>query len=451
MINEYKYNLKDTISYKERINYLIYIVLTFTPFAYFKNPMYTIYLPKVMFLGFLYTIITILWLSKIDKPSREGFFENRLILLYMSLIIISTLFSPDLLNSIVGHKRRFEGLLTLLVYLFFFHQSANNFAFNKKYFKIFVAVVGLISIFGVFNYYGILPALRNFGLMFSKGRAISLFGNPNFLGTYLTLVLPITIYAYIKSSKLIYLISSGTVYLALITTFTRSGWLGSLVAFILILSYALKYKYSKKNLLAIIVMFLLITVVMEIQTDGRVISRFTSIQTDAQKVISQSEDYENAGANRMFIWVRVVELIKEKPLLGHGLETMGDVFSEKYMDEVVEMLGRRIIFDKAHNEYLHIAYSTGIPSLIVYLMFVISILIRGFKAVKYNHMAIPVLASVVGYLVQAFFNISVVSVAYIYWIFLGILLRISLCPDDVGFKITSPVHFKKSIQVFVLI
>lgn len=432
---EYKYNLQDKISYYERMNLFIFLLLTFIPFVYIKNPLNSIYFPKVIVFTMVISLFFIMWLLKIEKPNRIRIIEYKLLCLYLGLICVATIFSQDLLNSIFGHNTRYEGLLALSAYIFFFYHTLYNFSFKKNYFMILFFSYTLISLFGISNYYGILPAVRNAGLVFQKGRAISFFGNPNFFGSYLTLILPISFYAYIKSGKLTYLISSGIVYMALITTFTRSGWLGSLVGFIFILFYALKYNYSKKNLLIIMALFLSITIVMDIQTEGRVISRFSSIQRDVGKVITQAEDYENAGANRMFIWVRVVELIKEKPLLGHGLETMGDVFSEKYMDEVVEMLGRRIIFDKAHNEYLHIAYSTGIPSLIVYLMFVTSILIRALRAVKYNHMAIPVLASVVGYLVQAFFNISVVSVAYIYWIFLGILLRISLFPDDVGLKI----------------
>ena len=196
--------------------------------------------------------------------------------------------------------------------------------------------------------------------------------------------------------------------------------------------------YNKKYLATIIGLFLIITVVMEIQSDGRVITRMLSITEDAERFLTQAEGYEDAGANRIFIWRRIIPMIKERPFLGFGLETLGVVFSERHMDEVVAEYGRGIIFDKAHNEYLHIAYSTGIPSLLIYLAFVWSIIGRAFKNVKDNHMIVPLIAAIIGYLVQAFFNLSVVTVAYIYWIFLGILLRISLYPDDVGLKITSP-------------
>jgi len=34
---------------------------------------------------------------------------------------------------------------------------------------------------------------------------------------------------------------------------------------------------------------------------------------------------------------------------------------------------------------------------------------------------VPLFSAILGYLVQAFFNISVVSVAYVFWVFLGLL------------------------------
>lgn len=46
-------------------------------------------------------------------------------------------------------------------------------------------------------------------------------------------------------------------------------------------------------------------------------------------------------------------------------------------------------------------------------------------------MIIPLLCSVIGYLVQAFFNISVVSVAYVYWIALGMLSNITIGVENV--------------------
>ena len=106
-----------------------------------------------------------------------------------------------------------------------------------------------------------------------------------------------------------------------------------------------------------------------------------------------------------------------------------------------EMLSRKIllngvIIDKAHNEYLQIAVTTGILSLIAYLVFIwfvcTSLLKKYIKNVKKkrrldndNIMIIAVAASLVSYLVQAFGNISIIGVAPLFWGMLAIGANIS--------------------------
>jgi putative inorganic carbon (HCO3(-)) transporter len=54
------------------------------------------------------------------------------------------------------------------------------------------------------------------------------------------------------------------------------------------------------------------------------------------------------------------------PLFGYGLETLDIVFTEWFCEDIIATYGSMWIVDKAHNEYLHIAVSTGIPSLVLY-------------------------------------------------------------------------------------
>jgi putative inorganic carbon (HCO3(-)) transporter len=81
------------------------------------------------------------------------------------------------------------------------------------------------------------------------------------------------------------------------------------------------------------------------------------------------------------------------------------------------VMGRLMTIDKAHNEYLNIAVSAGIPSLIAYLTLVFVVLKNSVSKEKNL-----LLAVIIAYLVQAFFNISVVSVAFLFWILLGRLV-----------------------------
>ncbi|MFZ9550054.1 MAG: O-antigen ligase family protein, partial [Bacteroidia bacterium] len=76
--------------------------------------------------------------------------------------------------------------------------------------------------------------------------------------------------------------------------------------------------------------------------------------------------------------------------------------------------------DKAHNEFLHIAATQGLIALMVYLFFLIYIAFKAYKNRQHPWVAGLVLIVFV-HLLQACFNISVIAVAPVYWILLGVL------------------------------
>lgn len=88
------------------------------------------------------------------------------------------------------------------------------------------------------------------------------------------------------------------------------------------------------------------------------------------------------------------------------------------------------IYDE-NNDYLQIALTTGVPTLVVYLLLLSVIVMKGIKRLKYlaqdqKLISIGMLAAIIGYLVQAFFNISVISVAPYFWLILGLFVSTSV-------------------------
>lgn len=417
---------------KRITNYVLFAILVITPLII--NPYYidSYYLPKILFVFILSASLAILVFLYRKSNNFEFNCVEKLISTYLILVLISTVLSNNIYLSIFGGPLRWEGILVIFTYIFLFIISSRNYEYSEIHVKFFFTTGFLVAIYGVIQYFGfeIIPQNSPFRYVY-VGRASSTMGNPNFLGTYLILLLPISSFAYMLSKKCIYLLLSGIIYFSLICTMTRGTWLGALAGIALLIGFIIKYKYSYKYLVYLLLSFLAITIFLEIYSDGRIIGRMLSIGNDLGAVLSKSENYENAGANRIYIWERVILFIKQKPFFGYGLENLGEVFTEKYSDEIIKLYNREIIFDKAHNEYLHIAVSTGIPSLLMYLAFIAAIILKAWKNVKNNPLIIPLLCSIIGYLVQAFFNISVVSVAYIYWIFLGVMLKLSLDAEAV--------------------
>ena len=124
------------------------------------------------------------------------------------------------------------------------------------------------------------------------------------------------------------------------------------------------------------------------------------------------------GSSRMFIWKRAVNVAMAHPVLGTGPDSFFQAFAP-YQQEALAVTD--VYFDKAHNEYLQILVCTGFAGLISYLLLLIGALKRGFARLKKDRSVQPYLATVIAYLIQAFFNISVPITAPLLWVFFGVL------------------------------
>lgn len=344
-----------------------------------------------------------------------------LLVSFIGLVITSVLLVGDIGRGLFGSEMRPDGIVVMLVYVLLFRFVGS---FRKRY-SLFLLLGGLIvSLIGILQYYGldILPPTEVSVLW--NNAAYSTIGNPNFLGSYLVLLLPVAMYEFVGLKKWYGLVVYGVILYCLLATMSRGPWLGAMAAVgMFVLMLWLVKKFDLKRLGIVFVISVALIGLFNVLGDGALLNRFGTIGTDIGEVVSGGENLEKAGSYRMFIWIRSLELVKENPLWGVGLEQLGYAFIDNYSEDMVQYWGRVMFVDRAHNEYLHIAVSTGIPSLLVYLAFLFMVLRDGWRNWRKDEMLLPVYAAVVGYLVQAFFNISVVSVAYLFWIYMGFLVN----------------------------
>jgi O-antigen ligase len=414
------------MSLRQKITTLLLVCILVTPLIITPWSDDYYYYPKIYF---VYIVTLTIWglycLDEKGEKIKKDFLELTLIG-YIIICVLSTIFSIDRVRSIWGNFGREEGLFAIIAYCLLFIAAKRYYIFNQKHVEFMLIPSLAVAIYGILQYFGFDPIPRDFIRIYWKGRAFSTIGNPNFLGTYITLILPIFIFSYISSQKKRYMLGICITFFALLCTLTRSAWLGTLTAVFIQAWYVMRYKYNSKYFIITIGMLGFMALLFNFCSDGQLFDRFKSISEDAVQVVVKSSNYQNAGSNRVFIWERVLHLIKQRPILGYGLETLDIIFTKTYHDEIIASYGRLAIFDKAHNEFLNIAVSTGVTSLIFYITFILSAVYKAFKRVESNNLVIPLLCSTIGYLVQAFFNISVVSVAYLYWLLLGIMLNSSL-------------------------
>jgi hypothetical protein len=146
------------------------------------------------------------------------------------------------------------------------------------------------------------------------------------------------------------------------------------------------------------------------------------------------EGKERLGSSRGYIWSRSLPLLKDSWFLGFGADTYAINFPQKDWTGKLKAFGvTNKIVDKPHNMYLQMAINTGVPSLLAVLAILVMYFYQSIKLFWNNKfekleakIGVAVLAAVLGYAVAGLFNDSIVSVAPVFWVLLGIGISINL-------------------------
>ncbi len=141
------------------------------------------------------------------------------------------------------------------------------------------------------------------------------------------------------------------------------------------------------------------------------------------------EGKERLGSSRGYIWSRTIPLLKECILIGYGADTYAYVFPQNDILAKHYAYGEGffITVDKPHNLYIQLFFSHGLIALIAFLAICVFYLVDCMRlyALKKSYRieqiyGISIMLGVVGYLAAGLFNDSVVSVAPVFWILLGV-------------------------------
>lgn len=305
---------------------------------------------------------------------------------------------------------------------------------NKKILYNIIFYTGLfIGVLGILQRYVDCVKLAP---IFNKG-ICSTFGHSNFFGSYISIILPIGLSYYILKGNTKFFILSFILFFNMIASGTRSAWVALCIVVFFIILFLIKQRnkeYYKRFLIALIAFLLVFIYVYNGVRITHIFNRNTnvtntSLQTTKKKVekvkseikIAQTQGInKKMGSSRIWIWIMTIDLIKQKPIIGCGTDNLKNGLLEYTSDEFMSFYHERNeIIDKAHNEYLQIAATTGIPSLIIYLIFVTSILAPKMKNILSNEISFVFSIIIISYLVQAFFNISTIGVAPLFWMILG--------------------------------
>ncbi len=161
-------------------------------------------------------------------------------------------------------------------------------------------------------------------------------------------------------------------------------------------------------------------------------SKSSSEPTDGEfKIPTLPQSGISAGTGRVYIWEKTLETAMEKPLFGYGMDTYSFVFPQNDIDKIAGLRTYNVIVDKPHNMYLGLLIGSGAFALLVFILLIVSVLIKGLKAVwkrnttqSENAVMLTLFSGFIAYIVQGLMNDSVVGSAVIFWILLGVLVSI---------------------------
>jgi O-antigen ligase len=141
------------------------------------------------------------------------------------------------------------------------------------------------------------------------------------------------------------------------------------------------------------------------------------------------EGKELLGSSRGYIWSRSIPLLKNTLLVGYGPDTFAIYFPQNdFLGKFYAYSGDMWqVVDKPHDLYLQVALNTGVISLLALVSLFIVYFVRSAKLYIMNdyddfvsRAGVGIFVAVCGYLGAALFNDSIVSVAPVFWILLGL-------------------------------
>lgn len=486
-----------------------------------------------------------------------------LLALYAFFTVLSTVFSKHLDIALFGFVDRYEGMLAILSYVLL---TASCIIFIDKKWEVRALYKGLaisaaiIGLIGTLQYIGfdifrielinniITPAkysgLADIVYNFKPHAVYSTLQNPNYIGSYMAMLFPISIMLFIASSNKLKTVGYGllccVVFLSLLGSLSRTGIAGALISTVILITfYRKRIKVEKVKFISLFICLILVFTLTNYVEQFKLLEGSSQYLTDKREdkiskteilqniellkdsiniksnkselIISLKENHlsfidqynkelkikqngetvvlddklydqykitipakggvirvgienleisfaytkkagfqvikgngtlayidypESIGfkynqgfaSSRGYIWSKTIPLMKKTLLIGNGPDTFIAYFPHNdFVGKLNVFRTIDIIIDKPHNMYLQTGVNTGFVSLIILLSLFFTYIWNSIKL--YKHCSFEAAIEIYGfcsflavcaYLIVGMFNDSVISVAPVFWILLGV-------------------------------
>lgn len=294
-------------------------------------------------------------------------------------VAVSIPYSASPWASFLGDYENFAGFISWLIYGCLLVLSASIFQGQRATRLIFCIVTAatLSALYGLAQSQGI--EFRNWDQStIIKARTFGTMGNPNFQAALLAMSIPLglvfSLWPNTSKPKLNHYffrvwMGAGSILclIALFHTKSRGGILGLAIGLGLLFFAMIRTKsrWSVPKIVSVATAVILLLTLF-----GRPIT---------QRILTTAKNpQQNILRSRGHIWGPAIQMMRDKPILGHGLDTFKIIFPNYQGQEFAQIDGEWVSSRTAHNEPLQFAVSTGIVGLGAYVLMLFCILRFGF-------------------------------------------------------------------------
>lgn len=386
-------------------------------------------------------LVCLFWIfAQCGKRRPQLGSTGKLFFLYIGILFFTSLLGFDLSYSFWGSFDRMSGLLTWL-HLGFTFLLLLSFLHDQKDWSDFFCCSTIIAIFVAFIHLLTLGGTEIAPLAHGG----STLGNSSFFGTYLVMMIFVALFTASQSlsrqKKLFGICSTGFLIFTLFTTnalASQYSFIGGAIFFLALLLIFSPTKWKKIVGFSITTMLLatfLATSLLLFQPNSSIHKKFVELSSES----------------RFTLWNITWEGIKERPILGWGLENFGSMALQYYNPCLgSRACGTDMWFDRAHNKPLDVWIESGLLGLIVYLSIFLSAILEMWQAPKNNIGSLPaqpiIIAAIATYFVQNLTSIDTITSLF-FWIVLLAFVNQTRQHDEPSL----PIHIAVPITATVLL
>jgi O-antigen ligase len=443
------------------------LLILFTPFAFASAPLWAYTSMELLVL-----VIVFAWVLRMAREGELSFPKTPLnisILLFLALVIFQIIPLPEsLLNIISPATGRFyydtlsasgsgelSGVATVrLAGTISLHPYTTKVELLKviSYLGCFFLVIGNLNSRGQLRRLLVLIMITGFLLALfaiiqhftwngkiywiydyvKGGTPFGPFVNKNNFAGYINMIIPLTLIVTLhernNSLKAIFAFMALVMTIAVFLSMSRGGVLsffGSMI-FLVTMLFSLRREYSRRLLFIFPAIFFFALIIYLV---------FIGINPVVERLATLSEKATYSGEIRWTVWASTIDIIKDYPFFGTGLETFESVFPG-YRSLEASILHWR----DAHNDYLQLIAETGIVGFLIALSFFVIFFARAFRTVfstetmVFGRILPGLLASVVAFLISNIFtfNSHIPAVALLFSIICAIVVKITMSDKRAG-------------------